>query len=116
MKVNFIARTIEMSAKEMCRASLPHSREYTELLRILRDLPDFTIEIHRYKHPTNNSNRGLTYEFMERHIARNAPELLNEFYDVRQILGYPRASQWFRNKFPEVRSTVHFCTMHEFAA
>ena len=85
MKVNFIARTIEMSAKEMRKASLPHSREYTELLRVLRELPDFTIEIHRSKHPASNSNRGLTYEFMERHIARNAPERLDEFDDIRKM-------------------------------
>lgn len=113
MKVNFAARAIKMSAKEMRRASVPHSREYTELVRVWRDLPDFTIEIDNRQIPTNNPNRGLTYEFMEQHIAQNAPELSDEFYDVRKIFGYPRAAQWFRSKFPEACERVHFRTKYD---
>ena len=34
MKVNFLVRTIELTAEEMRQASKPNSREYTELLQI----------------------------------------------------------------------------------
>ena len=34
MKVNFLVRTIELTAEEMRQASKPNSRENTELLQI----------------------------------------------------------------------------------
>lgn len=102
MKVNFVVKTIELSAKELQKASIPYSDEYSTLFQLMRDLPDFTIKINRPHILTSNPNRGLTYEFMEQHIAQNAPELLNEFINVRKIFGYFRAAQWFRNKFSEI--------------
>lgn len=116
MNVNFITRTIELSTKEMRRASVPYSPEYTSLLQIMRDLPAFSIEIkspHRY---SNNANRGLTYERMEQHITHNKPELLDEFNNLRKIYGYSRAAKWFRNRFPDACNMVHFCSRHDLAA
>ena len=116
MKVNFVARTIEMSAKEMRKASVPYSREFSDLLQLQRDLPNFTIVINRPCIPTNNPNRGLTYEYMKQHISQNAPERLDEFDNVRKIFGYSRTAQWFRNVFSEACATAHFCTSDELTA
>ena len=72
MKVNFLARTIELTAEEMRRASAPNSGKYHELLKIMRDLPDFTIEVKHRRTFIKNSNLGLTYEYMEQYINQNA--------------------------------------------
>lgn len=106
MKVNFFERTIELGAKEMKLASLPHTREYQELLSVMRDLPNFSITV---KQPriTHNANRGLTYDFMERYIAEKASEKLDDFHVVRTLGGYPMTSKWFRNEFPEQRKELH---------
>ena len=42
MKVNFLARTIELTAEEMRRASAPNAGKYHELLKIIaRQDPNF---------------------------------------------------------------------------
>ena len=116
MKVNFLARTIELTAEEMRRASTPYSAEYRELLNIMRDLPDFTIEVKYRQTISKNANLGLTYEFMEQYINRNAPEKLSVFYDNRTLFGYSKTAKWFRNTFMDDQDTVHFCTSTERAA
>lgn len=116
MKVNFLARTIELTAEEMRRASTPYSCKYHELLKIMRDLPDFTIEVKHRRTFFKNTNLGLTYEYMEQHINQNAPEMLGEFYDIRTSLGYAKTAKWFRNTFPGACDMVHFCTNQELAA
>lgn len=116
MKVNFLARTIELTAEEMRRASTPNSGKYHELLKIMRDLPDFTIAVKHHRTFIKNANQGLTYEYMEQHINQNAPEKLGEFYDNRTLLGYSKTAKWFRNTFMEDQDTVHFCTNLELAA
>ena len=116
MKVNFLARTIELTAEEMRRASAPNSGKYHELLKIMRDLPDFTIEVKHRRTFIKNSNLGLTYEYMEQYINQNAPEKLGEFHASRTLFGYSKTAKWFRNTFPMDYGMVHFCTNQEPAA
>lgn len=100
MKVNFVERTIELTAKEMNQASKPQTREYQELLSVMRDLPHFEI---RVNHPniTRNANRGLTYTAMSEYISQNAPEQMEAFRHVMKLGSYPITSKWFRAMFPE---------------
>lgn len=100
MKVNFHTNTIELTTKEMKQASKPYTREYTELLCVMRDLPHFSITVMRSQ-ITHNANCGLTYDCMERYIAENAPEKLDDFHVVRAMSGYPMTTKWFRTAFPE---------------
>ena len=116
MNVNFVTRTIELSAKEMRRASVPYSPEYSNLLQIMRDLPDFNIKVKSLHRHSNNANRGLTYEHMEQYITHNEPELLDEFNNLCKTYGYSRTAKWFRNRFPDAYNTVHFCSRHNLAA
>ena len=100
MKVNFTTHTIVLSAKEMKQASKPNTAEYKELLSVMKDLPDFVVEVNR-THVTRNANRGLTYEAMMQYITRLAPNRLEEFKNVVYLGGYPAATKWFRRAFPE---------------
>jgi len=110
MRVNFIDRTIELGVKEMKLASQPYTYEYENLLKIMRNLPDFTITV---KQPriTHNANRGLTYDYMVQHIMQNDADKLEQFEAVRSLGGYPMTTKWFRTTFPEHSEEVHFCTI-----
>lgn len=115
MKVNFHTNTIELTAKEMKQASKPYTREYTELLRVMRDLPHFSITVKRSQ-ITHNANRGLTYDCMERYIAENAPEKLDDFHVVRTMGGYPMTTKWFRMEFPEHDEVIRVKNNYSLAA
>ena len=101
MKVNFVEKNIVVSRSKMSKASIIGSKEYSELIQLMRDLPEFKIVIKERSRVTNNHNGGLTYKVMEEYISQNAPEMLNEFYGFRQVFGYFRVTQWFRKTFPE---------------
>ena len=109
MKVNFVQRTIELSAKEMRKASNPHSCEYKELLCVSRELPDFVICVKQVRN-TQNRNRGLTLKYMDEFIMQNAPEKIEEFKNIIQLGGYPAATKWFRTVFPEDSNNENLCT------
>ena len=100
MKVNFVQRTIELSAKEMRKASNPHSCEYKEILCVSRELPDFVICVKQVRN-TQNRNRGLTLKYMDEFIMQNAPEKIGEFKSVCKLAGYPAVTKWFRTAFPK---------------
>lgn len=100
MKINFTTRSIVLSSKEMKQASKPNTIEYKELLKVMKDLPDFVVEVN-HPHITRNANRGLTYEAMMQYITHIAPDRLEEFKDVVHLGSYPAATKWFRTAFPE---------------
>ena len=115
MKINFQSRTIELTAKYMRQASKPYSREYEELIRIMRDLPDFKVTVKRSYRMTN-ANYGLTYGYMEHYIAQHAPEKMDEFTMLRAACGYPVVAKWFRAMFQDANAMVGFCTTLDTAA
>lgn len=113
MKVNFVERTIVVSAKEMRKAGIPYSREFSNLRQLQRDLPGFTIAVNRPRIHANNPNRGLTYEAMSQYIAQEAPELMDEYLAIRVASGYPAASKWFREHFSPNATMVDLYTSCE---
>ena len=115
MKVKFEQRTIELTAKEMKQASKPHTREYMELISVMRELPHFEIRVNR-PHITYNANRGLTYAAMQKYISLNAPERLEEFCHVMKLGDYPVTTKWFREMFPEYNSQEVVCVSFDPAA
>lgn len=112
MKVNFDHRTIILTKKEMKQASIPYTQEYRKLLGLMRDLPDFTVEIN-HTLCRSNANRGLSYEAMSQRIAQEAPELMDEYLAIRVASGYPAASKWFREHFSPNATMVDLCTSCE---
>lgn len=115
MKVNFLTQTVELTAKELRQSSTPNSYAYSELLRVMRDLPHFQITV-KHSRMTSNANRGLTYAYMEQHIACHAPEKMDEFCALRAIGGYPKVTKWFRSTFPEYSTAVDLCSKCHLAA
>lgn len=98
MKVNFERKYIELTKKEMKRASQIDSEEYHNLIRVMRDLPDFIVTVSQAT-PSVNANRGLTYKCMEQYISQFAPEKMDEFSNIRSRLCYAAVNKWFRKTF-----------------
>ena len=115
MKVNFLSRSIELTASEMHKASNPGTHEYSTLLRLMGELPGFEISVKR-RVSQACVNRGLTYEYMERYIAQHAPERMDDFLLVRKDCGYPTTTKWFRNEFQGEEAMVDLCTSFNTAA
>ena len=115
MKVNFLSRSIELTASEMHKASNPGTHEYSTLLRLMNELADFKIIIKR-RVSQACVNRGLTYEYMERYIGEHAPERMDDFLLVRKACGYPTTTKWFRNEFQGEDAMVDLCTTFSTAA
>ena len=102
MKVNFVARTIEMSAKEMRKASVPY--------------PTYTVEI---KAPAKRKNeyKGLTYDYMKSYIKEHDDgdgkkmeqflSLIGQDKDGKiedtEVAGYLDVKDWFLKQFPEIK-------------
>lgn len=111
MKIEFVSKRIVLTAKEMKLASRPYTREYEQLIRIMRDLPEFMVTV-KQPHVIYNANRAS----MEQYIAQHAPERMEAFLSVRSQFGYPAASKWFRGEFAEYSGVVDFCsTLNEAA-
>ena len=107
MKIEFVSKRIVLTAKEMKLASRPNTREYEQLIRIMRDLPEFMVTV-KQPHVIYNANRGLSYASMEQYIAQHAHERMEAFF--------PAASNVFRDEFAEYSGVVDFCsTLNEAA-
>ena len=115
MKVEFVSKSIVLTAKEMKLASQPGTGMYQQLIHVMRDLPDFKVMV---KRPciNHNANRGLTYARMEQYIAQHAPDKMETFLSVRSSFSYSVASKWFREEFPECSKAEHLCTTPNEAA
>lgn len=69
MKINFAAKTIEVTKTFANKASDFGSEEYYTLRAAMSDLPDFTVAIKVTRKPRRTYMKGLTYEYMESYIS-----------------------------------------------
>ena len=103
MKINFAAKTIEVTKTFANKASDFGSEEYYTLRAAMSDLPDFTVAIKTAPKHRRTSMRGLTYEAMEACIAAVDEDgsLMNDFQAMRHGYNYGVVKKWFMTKFPE---------------
>ena len=94
MKILFETKTIEMYRAELERASKYGSREYSELLAIIRELPDFKIEVKKVRR-AYETYCPLSYRQMEIFIAENRPDLMDDFRLLRSGFSYNEVREWF---------------------
>ena len=104
MKINFAAKTIEVTKTFANKASHFGSEEYYTLRTAMSDLPDFTVAIKTAPKPRRTYTKGLTYDFMATYIA-STPDgsALNEFLMIRNVCSYADVKKWFITKFPEAQ-------------
>lgn len=106
-RINFAFRTINVTKKFMNEASKPFTEEYRMLTNLMKDHPDYQVEIIK----TRVKRVKLympTYEEMmirmEKHFDRD--ELMSEFEHIRKMAsvtgkGYMFVRNWFISRVEE---------------
>ena len=90
MKINFAAKTIEVTKTFANKASNFGSEEYYTLRTAMSDLPDFTVAIKMTRKPRRTYMKGLTCEYMESYISMVGEDgsLMKDFQCLRQGCNY----------------------------
>ena len=99
-KVNFIARTIEVSTSFAKRASIYGSAEYLMLTNAQKAHPEYTLDIQK---PKKTAIKGIDHDFMRNYITTHDEDnkLLDAFDKlVAEKLSYPELKAWFVDKYP----------------
>ena len=106
MKINFAAKTIEVTKTFANKASNFGSEEYRTLRTAMSDLPDFTVAIKMTRKPRRTYMKGLTYEFMKQYISMYNEDgsIMQDFLYLREGCSYNEIKKWFIAKFPEINN------------
>ena len=114
MFANFVAKKIEMTKTEAKAAGKPNTNEYNTLLELMKNFPDFQIEIVKPAAKKVDHYKGLDYDYMETYIKSHCVEKLEIFYELRgldkdgnkvglaAIATYGEIKMWFLAEFPEI--------------
>ena len=100
--VNFAENTIIATKTTLKQASVPNSPEYKALMKLMKQNPNFTVEVKEIKKAEGKETyEGLTKEFIKAYIAiqQNADVLNKELEKVADMGKFPLVRKWFLNKF-----------------
>ena len=115
IRINHFEKKILISKTFQKAAMNPTSREYVELMEVMRNHPNYTLDQRAIKkNPKKETYAGLTYDYMRDYIIlHSSPEeetaAVAEFEELlfiskchRQSQRYPTIKKWFLEKYPEV--------------
>ena len=113
--VDFANDKIVMTTTFAKKCQNTASAEYAQLQSVRRDYPTHAVTTRQIKsNPHKDTYKGLTYEWMQNHIATHEPkevveEKLNAFDEMvyiskchRGSLRYPTIKKWFLKEYPNV--------------
>ncbi len=111
-EINYIEGKIIVTKSFLKEAGTIGSAAYTELAKVRRDYPDFTIEQRQIAKKQGKKTYGkLTYkvmaDFIEAQEEANAPAILAEFERVKALSkvqsgSYAFVKTWFLNRYKDV--------------
>ena len=112
MTINFTNNTIEMTKTESKAASKFGSEAYKQLQEARKDYPTYAVVIKAVS-SKRESLKGLTYDYMEKYIAKHDDEnqsIMEEFKMLRgntedllaESVSYAKVKEWFLATFPEI--------------
>lgn len=114
IRINHFEKKILISKTFQKAAMNPTSREYAELMEVMSNHPNYTLDQRAIKkNPKKETYAGLTYEFMRDYIIlHSSPE--NELATVAEFdelilvskchsksQRYPVIKKWFLTKYPQ---------------
>ena len=115
MYADLFSNVIVLTKSEARNAGKPDTDEYTKLMNLRRDFPNFPIKIAAAS-KKNNRIKGLHYDYMESYIKNHKPDLLVEFYELcgkdengkkKELAAaatYGEVKMWFLTKCPEIEA------------
>ena len=114
MNANFATKRIEMTKTEAKAAGKIGTKDYTNLLELMRNFPDYQIEIVKTAAKRVDHYKGLNYDYMENYIKNHDESKLVTFYELRGLdkegkktemaatATYGEIKMWFLTQFPEI--------------
>ena len=111
--INDKSRTIEITKKFAAAAKYYNTTEYDELQNVRKDYPNYRVQIKTVSKKADHF-KGLTFNFMEKHIKNHKEELLSNFYilcgktekgeeqEFAASATYGEIKKWFLEQFPEL--------------
>ena len=114
MKANLINKTIEMTKTEANKAGKINTAEYNELMELMKNFPNFRIDIVKASAKKADRFKGMTYEYMEKYIKSHDESKLEILYELRGLdsngkavemaatATYGEIKMWFLTQFPEI--------------
>lgn len=116
MTINYINKTIELTATEAKAAGKTTSEKYQELTEIRTQFPTYEIVVVKTAKKKSDGFGGLTYAKMEKYIKAQESEetVLETFYkmtgrnedgtkdDMIEAATYGQVKTWFLAEYPEV--------------
>ncbi len=113
--INNRNHTIEMNKTISKAASVYGTPEYNELQNVRRDYPTYRVVTVGRK-ATKNEYKGLTYEYMEKYIAKHDDDKQSKMTEYKMLRGmdedglnvdadsadYADIKEWFFQTFPEI--------------
>ena len=115
MYADLFSNVIVLTKSEARNAGKPGTDEYTKLMNLRRDFPNYPIKIAAAS-KKNNRIKGLHYDYMESYIKNHKPDLLVEFYELcgkdengkkKELAAaatYGEVKMWFLTKCPEIEA------------
>ena len=109
-EIDFINAKIILTKKFAKAASILNTPEYTTLMQMRRENPDFTIELREIKKKEGKkSYRNLTYEHMEDYIITREGKdsaTYKEYLNVKKLAqiqagSYAYVKSWFLKKYKD---------------
>ena len=123
-KLNLTAKTLTITKAFEEAVAKGDTPEYRLYKKLMRDIPELTVERRTHKTPTkyntrtgevvkrHNKNKGLTYEKMEKFISTfsNSKEFMEQYNFVKEYSLNPHAAVvgWIEAQVPHVRKNPLF--------
>lgn len=117
--LNLTTKTLTITKAFEEKIAKVDTPEYRLYKKLMRDIPDLTVERRTHKTPSqyrtrtgevvkgHNKNKGLTYDRMERFISAlsNSKELMEQYDFVKDyaLNPYSAVVGWFEAQFPKFR-------------
>lgn len=123
-KLNLTAKTLTITKAFEEAVAKGNTPEYHLYKKLMRDIPELTVEHRTHKTPTkyktrtgevvkrHNKNKGLSYERMEKFISTfsNSKELMEQYDFIKEYALNPHSAVvgWFEVQFPHFRKNPLF--------
>lgn len=117
MNANIINKSIEMTKTEAKAAGKFNTPEYNELMELMKNFPNFRINVVKATTKKVDRFKGLSYDYMKKYIKRHDESKMATFYELCGLnengnkvemaaaATYGEVKMWFLTQFPEIEES-----------
>lgn len=117
MNANIINKSIEMTKTEAKAAGKFNTPEYNELMELMKNFPNFRINVVKAATKKVDRFKGLSYDYMKKYIKSHDESKMATFYELcgqdengnkvemAAAATYGEVKMWFLTQFPEIEES-----------